>query len=71
VELAALDWVIGRHYFNNFFSTLKIGIISGSVVITAGFAWSGTILGSAGLVGIVSVFIYGTRSNRKERENKR
>lgn len=43
-------------------------IISGAYVILNGYVWSGTILGSAGLVGIVSAFIYGTRSNRKERE---
>lgn len=58
-----------------------IGIISGLVIaiftlcagtfiIYLGKVWSGTILGSAGLVGLVSVFVYGTRSNRKEREFK-
>lgn len=43
---------------------------AGTYIISIGKVWSGTILGSAGLVGLVSVFIYGTRSNRKERENK-
>jgi uncharacterized membrane protein len=45
-------------------------IISGVYVIVHGYQWSGTILGSVGLVGLVSVFIYGTNSNRKEREAK-
>lgn len=45
-------------------------IFAGVYVITKGYAWSGTLLGSAGLVGLVSVFIYGTRSARKERENR-
>ena len=45
-------------------------IISGTVTIWHGHVWSGAILGSAGPVGIVSAFIYGTRSNRKEREQE-
>ena len=47
-----------------------VTIGSGTYVISNGYVWSGTFLGSAGLVGIVSAFIYGTRSNRKEREQK-
>lgn len=47
-----------------------VTILSGVYVIVHGYEWSGTILGSAGLVGLVSVFIYGTSSNRKERESK-
>ena len=46
-------------------------IISGTIIILQGYLWNGTIVGSAGVVGLVSVFIYGTRSNRRERENKR
>jgi uncharacterized membrane protein len=45
-------------------------IASGTYVASHGHVWSGTILGSAGLVGLVGVFIYGTRSSRKEREGK-
>lgn len=45
-------------------------IASGTYTISAGYVWSGAILGSAGPVGLVSAFIYGTRSNRKEREQK-
>lgn len=45
-------------------------IASGTYTISSGYVWSGAILGSAGPVGLVSAFIYGTRSNRKEREQK-
>lgn len=48
-----------------------VTILSGTYVVIRGYAWSGTILGSAGLVGLVGVFIYGTRSARKERESMR
>lgn len=47
-----------------------VTIAAGTFIIYIGKVWSGTIIGSAGLVGLVSVFIYGTRSNRKERESK-
>jgi len=45
-------------------------IVAGVIVVFTGHSWPGTILGSAGLVGLVSAFIYGTRERRKERENK-
>lgn len=45
-------------------------IVAGTYVVIKGYTWSGTILGSAGLVGLVSVFVYGTRSARKERNSK-
>ena len=45
-------------------------VIAGTFTIWGGHVWSGAIVGSAGSVGIVSAFIYGTRSNRKEREQK-
>jgi uncharacterized membrane protein len=45
-------------------------IISGTHVILNGFVFPGTLLGTAGLVGLVGVFIYGTRESRKEREQK-
>jgi uncharacterized membrane protein len=45
-------------------------IVMGGYVIINGYSWGGTILGSAGLVGLVSVFIYGTRQRRAERERK-
>lgn len=58
-----------------------LGIISGfliglSAILVAGFviyngqSWPGTILGSAGLVGLVAVFVYGTNQRRSEREKK-
>jgi uncharacterized membrane protein len=46
-------------------------IAAGTFVINRGYVWSGTLLGSAGLVGLVSVFVYGTNSAKKEREGKR
>lgn len=45
-------------------------IIVGGIAVLKGYSWPGTIIGSAGLVGLVSAFIYGTRERRKERENK-
>ena len=45
-------------------------IVTGGTVVFNGQPWPGTILGSAGLVGLVSTFIYGTRERKKERENK-
>ena len=45
-------------------------IVSGTFIVYNGYVWSGAILGSVGPVGIVSAFIYGTNSNRKEREQK-
>ncbi len=54
-------------------SALLIGlttVITGGIVISKGFSWPGTILGSAGLIGLVSVFIYGTKQRRQERQTK-
>jgi uncharacterized membrane protein len=59
-----------------------MGIISGflAVVIMVGagvylalngLELGGAIIGTTGLAGLVGVFIYGTQSNRKERESKR
>lgn len=45
-------------------------IIGGTYVIIAGHSWPGTILGSAGLVGLATVFIYGTNQRKREREAK-
>jgi uncharacterized membrane protein len=45
-------------------------IATGGIVVLKGQPWPGTIIGSAGLVGLVSAFIYGTRERRKERESK-
>lgn len=47
-----------------------ITIISGVYVIMNGHAVSGTILGTTGLVSLVSVFIYGTRNKQIEEETK-
>jgi uncharacterized membrane protein len=45
-------------------------VITGGIIISRGHAWPGTFLGSAGLVGLVSAFIYGTKQRRAEREAK-
>lgn len=47
-----------------------VTIVTGGLIIYAGHAWPGTIIGSAGLTGLVSVFIYGTKQRRQERETK-
>ena len=46
-------------------------ICGGMFLAYNGLPWPGALLGSAGLIGLVSVFIYGTRSNREERAGKR
>jgi uncharacterized membrane protein len=45
-------------------------VAMGGIVVLKGHSWPGTVIGSAGLVGLVSVFIYGTKERRKERESK-
>jgi uncharacterized membrane protein len=47
-----------------------ITIVTGGVVAIYGYSLGGAILGSSGLVGLVSAFIFGTRERRKEREAK-
>ena len=50
---------------------LGLSTISGGVFLAYnGLPWPGAILGSAGLIGLVSVFIYGTKSGREERASK-
>ena len=54
-------------------SALIIGlaaIIIGGAVIYTGHPISGTVLGSTGLTGLVSAFIYGTNQRRQERQTK-
>jgi len=45
-------------------------IIGGVFLAYSGLEWPGAIIGSTGLIGLVSVFIYGTRSSRQERAKK-
>jgi len=52
-----------------FFITIIVALI-GAYVAVNGQELGGAILGGTGLVGLVSVFIYGTRSSRKERESR-
>jgi len=46
-------------------------VLGGVWVMVNGSVWGGGFLGAAGLLGLVSVFIYGTRSRREEREKKK
>ncbi|MDP2983244.1 MAG: DUF2335 domain-containing protein [Candidatus Latescibacter sp.] len=46
------------------------GLIAGAYCILQGHDEAGATIGGASLVSLVSVFIYGTRSRRKEREEK-
>lgn len=52
---------------------LAVVIMVGAGVYLAlnGLELGGAIIGTTGLAGLVGVFIYGTQSNRKERESKR
>jgi len=45
-------------------------IICGTLLGMFGHEFSGSVLGGGGITGLVSVFVYGAHSNRKERENK-
>jgi uncharacterized membrane protein len=45
-------------------------IIVGYLLGVKGHTVSSSIIGTGGIVGLVSVFVYGTRSRRRERENK-
>lgn len=45
-------------------------IVSGAVVAIKGQPWPGAVIGTTGLAGLVSVFIYGTRQNQREEKNK-
>jgi uncharacterized membrane protein len=58
---------LGLHY------GLIIGltaIIGGVICIMAGHETGGSIIGGAGLSGLVGVFVYGSRQRRKEREKR-
>jgi len=58
---------LGLHY------GLIIGltaVIVGSICILYGYEVGGTIIGGTGLTGLVGVFIYGSRSKQKEREQR-
>ena len=45
-------------------------VIGGGYVVIQGHPWPGSLLSSVGLVGLVSVFIYGTKERRREREKE-
>ena len=45
-------------------------LVCGAAVVVKGYSAEGLTIGGAGIIGLVSVFIYGTRANRKERQEK-
>ena len=45
-------------------------VIGATVCIVSGFEIGGSILGGTGLTGLVGVFVYGSRQQRKEREKR-
>ena len=45
-------------------------VVGGIMVAMSGKEWSGFALGGSGLTALVGVFVYGTRSRRKEREER-
>lgn len=58
---------LGLHY------GLIIGlaaVIGGTICILYGHEVGGSIIGGTGLTGLVGVFVYGSRSRRKEREQR-
>jgi len=67
VEAGARDSKMGVIFA---FSIGIVTILSGVAVAIAGHEWPGVLLGTTGLGGLVSTFIYGTRSSREERAKK-
>lgn len=48
-----------------------LAVIASSIIaIISGFPWQGTILGTGGLTGLVSVFVLGRREQKKSLESK-
>ncbi len=50
-----------------------IGIFAigcGTYAATNGAAWYGSLIGAAGVVGLVSVFVYGRRRDRKRSDDE-
>ena len=48
-----------------------IAISGGVFLASSGHEISGSVIGGTGLIGLVSVFVYGTRSNKNERAERR
>lgn len=67
---------IGIESRNSFFGLIAgfiigmSGIVGGAIAIVGGHEVSGTLYGSAALTSLVSVFVYGSKNRRKEREEK-
>ncbi len=68
--------VIGSDARHSFLGVIFAFIIAMSFLAVAaysinlGHTVAGTLIGTGGLTGLVSVFIYGTKSRRKEREER-
>lgn len=45
-------------------------LLAGTIVILKGYAYPGSFFGLLGMGSLTTAFIYGTRSNRKERQEK-
>ncbi|SLM31924.1 hypothetical protein MTBBW1_50047 [Desulfamplus magnetovallimortis] len=46
-------------------------VLSGAYCILQGHDFGGAFIGGAGLTGLVSVFVYGSKTRAKERENQK
>lgn len=47
-----------------------IAIVAGAIVSTKGQPWAGGFIGGSGVIGLVSVFIYGQRGGKAEGEGE-
>jgi uncharacterized membrane protein len=61
---------------DSFLGVVLGGVIGISAIIAAVLIainsnpWAGSLFGAGGITGLVSVFIYGTKSSKNEREKK-
>ena len=63
-----------RDSFSGIFSAFILSMFTiacGTYCVVSGFSVAGVLLGGAGLASLVGTFIYGTRSERQERKEKR
>lgn len=49
---------------------IGLAVVGGTICTITGHQIGGSIIGGGGLTGLVSVFVYGSRSRRKEREQR-
>jgi uncharacterized membrane protein len=53
------------------FCICVVTIVCGTIAILNGHDWPGALLGGSGIVGLASVFVYGTRSSKRELAEKK